>query len=75
MHMVAGHAMRAVRRQHSYDPASQWLMGVVIGAFAGASAGSYPPIAYTAVLIATAAFNLLAVSRYYPLTRQQSAVA
>lgn len=46
----------------------QWLMGVIIGSFAVTADGSYPPQAYTTVLLVTAVCNLGALIRYYPLT-------
>ncbi|MGB1251487.1 MAG: MFS transporter [Candidatus Promineifilaceae bacterium] len=47
----------------------QWLIGIIIGTFAVSASGAYPPQAYTTVLLATAACNVLALLRYYPLAQ------
>lgn len=51
----------------------QWLMGVIIGSFVALPGGAYPPQAYTTVLLVTAACNIIALARYYPLMQTRPA--
>ena len=48
----------------------QWLMGVIIGRFVIAGTTSYPPAAYTTVLLVTAVCNTLAIAFYLPLVKE-----
>jgi predicted MFS family arabinose efflux permease len=48
----------------------QWWMGLIIGAFP-ATAGHYPPIAYSTALLLTAVGTLATLLWYAPLAREQ----
>ena len=50
----------------------QWLMGVIIGRFVIDGVTSYPPAAYTTVLLVTAVCNTIALTIYFPLVRTES---
>jgi predicted MFS family arabinose efflux permease len=49
----------------------QWWMGLIIGLWPVDAAGHYPPPAYTAALLSTAAGTFLALLWYLPLARRR----
>lgn len=51
----------------------QWLLGVLIGLFAPAASGSYPPEAYTLIFLVTGAIIAVALLFYSPLLWASSA--
>jgi len=48
----------------------QWWMGLIVGAFPAGAAGHYPPQAYTAAFLFTAAGTLVTLTLYTPLARR-----
>jgi hypothetical protein len=48
----------------------QWWMGLIVGAFPADAAGHYPPQAYTAAFLFTAAGTLATLALYAPLARR-----